>query len=178
MKIKNTTIKKVIFDNYGKRRFFSAEVDTSYYSQQFPAFAFPEVEEENLKKQFSDIFEVDIFNEENHFNAYVIEYKQVIWGFSNFQGEIFSPHSLYLEDDQLNKQIISHYSSLEKDFPGITNCISREDKINAVVSFYLLEDSDIEIVETCQRYYRNLLLKDDLIKNLEHHNTQKNIIKI
>jgi hypothetical protein len=178
MKIENTTIKKVIFDNYGSRRFFSADVNTSYYSQSFPAFAFPTSDEENLKNQFAEIFQVDIFNEENHFPAYVIEDGQLIWGFSNHNGEIFSPNSIYLNDEQLSRKIISNYSSLEKDFPGITNCISRTDKINAVVAFYLLENIESEMVDICQRYYRNLLLKDDLLKNLGDTNIQKTRTKI
>ena len=178
MKIENTTIKKVIFDNYGSRRFFSADVDTSYYSQSFPAFAFPTGDEDNLKNQFTEIFQVNTFNEENHFQAYVIEDGQMIWGFSNFNGEIFSPNSLYLTDGELNKKIISNYSSLEKDFPGITNCISRTDKINAVVAFYLMENTEHNMVEVCQRYYRNLLLKDELLKNLDKNNIPRHIIKI
>lgn len=178
MKIQNTTVKEVVFDNYGQRKFFTAHVDTSYYSQSVPAFAFPTEDENKIKKQFSETFNVDIFNEENRFQAYVIEDGNLIWALVNLNGEIFSLNSLYLSDEQLNQKIVSNYSSLDKDFPGITNCISREDKINAVVAFYLLENSDSEMVETCQRYYRNLLLKDDLVKNLGHNNIPRNIIKI
>ncbi len=178
MRIENTIVKDVFFDNYGQRRFISATFNTSYYTQNWPAFAFPLDDEPIIRQKFKDIFNFDSFNEQKSFDGVVIENGQTVWAMVNNFGQILSLESMYYQNDQFDKEIIKCFSKLDSDYPGVSDWIAKEDKINAIVALYLLENQEHEMAEVCKIYYQKLLLKADLSKNLDNNNSDKTKTKI
>jgi hypothetical protein len=166
MRIEKVIVHDVFFDNFGPRRFFSGNISWGQYKQTFPAFAFPLADEEKIKEKFKKMFGDNSFEKGNSFEAYVLEDGMIAWGLINPIGQIFSLQSIYYSDAQLNKHILKHYELLNLDYPGIHNWASREDKINAIPIFYLLENPENEMAEICKRYYHNVLLKNELDDSL------------
>jgi len=178
MRIENTLVKDVFFDNYGQRRFISATFNTGYYTQNWPAFAFPLDDEPMIRQKFKDIFNFDSFNEKKPFDSVVIENGQTVWAMVNPLGQILSLESIYYREEQIDKKIIQCFDKLNSDYPGVSDWASIEDRVNATVALYLLENEEHEMADVCKRYYQHILLKDDLLKNLDDKNLIAPKIKI
>jgi hypothetical protein len=182
MRIEASNILNLYFKDIGNGRYFMGDVwDSRHsYSASLPAIVFPDGEEDNIKNKITELFGIDDFNEDFSLetNAYLLKDAQTIWGLVNNHGKIFSLYSMYEINKPLNNNIYSHTDLLELDYPGVFNYASRENIINSIVAFYLLENNDDNMREVCQKYYSSLLLNDDLLKNLDRNNTQKAKIKI
>jgi hypothetical protein len=167
MRIEKAIVHDVFFDNFGPRRFFSGNISQGQYKQTLPAFAFPLADEEKIREKFKQMFGNKSFEKDNPFEAYVLEDGMIVWGLINPIGQIFSLQSIYYSDEQLDKHILKHYETLNLDYPDVHKWSSREDKINAITIFYLLENPEHEMSEVCKRYYHNVLLKNQLENTLE-----------
>lgn len=181
MRIESSNLLNLYFKDIGKDRYFMGDVwSKNGYSSSLPPIVFPEGEEENIKNKAIDLFGIDEFSDNYNLDIpiSVIEDGQTIWGLVNNQGEIFSLYSMYELNGSINRNIYTYFEKLESEYPGLSNYTSRENILNSAIAFYLLENTDNEMVDVCQKYYRNLLLKDDLLKNLDDNNPKKNRTKI
>jgi hypothetical protein len=182
MRVTKAEAKKIYFDNYGQRRYFSADIEVSGGHQSLPAFAFPDAangEEDKLKEKFKNLFQFEQFNEENvGFPIHVIEDGCFLFGLVNHLGQIFSMDSIYSPEDRMNKDIQKYLPKLKEAYPGIEEQVSQEDMRNAVVALYLLDNKDNPITVKSQHYYSMLLLRNDLTNNLENEHTDKPRMKV
>lgn len=182
MIIESSNILNLYFKDIGKDRYFMGDVWSSKnsYSVTLPPIVFPEGEEENIKNKVFDIFGVNEFDENYSLDTgiSILEDGQTIWGLVNDNGQIFSLYSMYELNYSLNKNIYSYLDKLKSEYPGISNYSSKETIINSIVSFYLIENNDHYMAELCKNYYKNILLHDDLLKNLDDKNNDKPKTKI
>ncbi len=162
-----------ILNLYFKDNYFMGDVwSKNGYSTSLPAISFPQGEEEKIKNKFINLFGIDEFNDNYNLDAltFLIENGQTIWGFINDNGHILSLYSMFDLNNSINDIIYSYLDKLELEYPNISNYASKEDRFNAIIAFYLLENNENPMVEVCQKYYQNLLLKDELSKNLDNNN--------
>jgi hypothetical protein len=182
MRIEASNLLNLYFEDIGKDRYFMGDIWSSpnSFSLSLPPIVFPKGEEDNIKNKIIDLFGADDFNQNYSLDISisVLEDAQTIWGLVNNHGQIFSLYSMYDLNSSINNNIYSYMDKLESEYPDISNYSTRENILNAIVSFYLIENLDNPMAEVCQNYYRKILLNDELSKNLNNDNTEKPKTKI
>jgi hypothetical protein len=182
MRIEASNLLNLYFEDIGKDRYFMGDVWSSpnSFSLSLPPIVFPKGEEQNIKNKIKDLFGVDDFNKDYSLdvNVSILEDAQTIWGLVNNKGQIFSLYSMYDLNSTINNNIYFYKEQLEKEYPSVSIYSSRESILNAIVSFYLIENLDNSMAEVCKNYYKNLLLHDELSKNLDNKNIYQSKTKI
>lgn len=182
MRIEASNVLNLYFKDIGNDRYFIGDVwdSKNSYSTSLPAIVFPKGEEDNIKNKITELFGINDFNEDFSLETsiYLLKDEETIWGLISEHGQIFSLYSMYEINKPLNNNIYSHTDLLEIDYPGVFNYSSRENIINSIVAFYLLENNDGNMREVCQKYYSSLLLNEELSKKLDKNTTKKPKTKI
>lgn len=165
MKLENAIIKKLFFDMYGSRKYFSGDIEIPPYALAIPQTAFLEGGEELIRERIKDVFDIVDFSLDKPLNlsSCAITTNNQIWGFVGENGKIFSLVSLLFKKEQLSKDLQQKLETFEEQNKTIEYKLSFEDKINTIVSQMATPSpSTSGYSQKTQSYYNALTLKLDL----------------
>lgn len=181
MKLENAIIKKLFFDMYGQRKYFSGDIEVPPYSMSIPQTAFLHGGEEIIRDKIHQVFNIVDFSidKQLNFQTCSISDRQSIWGFIGNSGQIFSLSSLLFKEEQLNTQIQDDLKLFNIEHSLIKDKISFEDKVNFVVSQKLEStNSNLDWYKKTQSFYSSLILTIELDCGVNNQLNQKQKLKI
>jgi len=181
MKLENAIIKKLFFDMYGSRKYFSGDIEIPPYSLVIPQTAFLEGGEELIRERIKDVFDIVDFSLDKPLNlsSCAITANNQIWGFVGENGQIFSLVSLLFKKEQLSKDLQQKLETFEEQNKTIEYKLSFEDKINTIVSQMATPSvSTSGYSQKTQSYYNSLTLKLELELDSENNQIETPKFKI